>query len=142
MPALRSRPRSPFADATGGLLLGSEKFLDRMRRLLDDRPGDPALPQLSPLRCRPSLDRIVAMVADHFGSDPSQWQPGRRVDDAGRAVAAHLARRHFGYAATEVAVALGYGSHGGVHNAVKRIESGSPALKKAVRKLAGSFTND
>ena len=133
---LAKPPRSPFAEATGGLLLGSEKFLDRMRRLLDDRPGDPALPQLPPLRCRPSLDRIVSTVAAHFGRDTSQWQPGRRVDDAGRAVAAYLARRHFGYAATEVAVALGYGSHGGVHNAVKRIESGSPTLKKAVRKLA------
>ena len=128
-------PRRPFAEARGSLLLGSEKFVDRMRRLLDDRPDDVALPQLAPLRCRPSLDRIVATVADHFGDDPSQWQAGRRVDGAGRAVAAYLARRHFGYAVGEVAAALGYGSHGGVHNALNRIEADSATLKRAIRKL-------
>jgi hypothetical protein len=57
------------------------------------------------------------------------------VDDAGRPVAAYLARRRFRYPAKEVAVALGYSSHGGVHNAVARVDA-SDALRKTVEKLA------
>jgi chromosomal replication initiation ATPase DnaA len=50
-------------------------------------------------------------------------------------VAAYLARRHFGYAARDVAAALGYRGHGGVHNAVLRVESGSDELKETLAKL-------
>jgi len=128
-------PRSPFADALGGLLLGSERFLDRMRGLLRDRPSDSALPQLEPLRPRPSLQQIVETVAGHFGQDMTIWRSGRRVDDAGRAVAAYLARRHFGYRAKEVAAVLGYRSHGGVHNAVARVEAAEDALKSTAQRL-------
>lgn len=129
-------PTSPFAGAVGGLLVGSERFVTRMRALLRDRPHDDALPQLTPLKPRPALDRIVETVAAHFGHQASLWQPGRRVDDASRAVAAYLARRHFGYAAGKVAAALGYRAHGGVHSAVVRVENGSHELKETVAKLA------
>ena len=128
-------PRSPFADALGGLLLGSQEFVARMRGLLRDRPYDEALPQLEQLRPRPSLAEIARAVAEHFGHDPSDWGPGRRVDDASRAVAAYLARRHFRYPAREVAAALGYGSHGSVHNALRRIDAGSATLKRTVANL-------
>jgi len=75
-------------------------------------------------------------VAAHFGHDLSAWQPGRRVDDASRAVAAYLAQRRFGYTAREVAAAIGYRGHGGVHSAVARVETGSNKLKKTAEKLA------
>jgi REP element-mobilizing transposase RayT len=120
---------SPFAGAFGGLLVGSERFIAKMRRLLRDRPDDKALPQLAPLRSRPPLQQIAETVAAHFGHDLGEWQPGRRVDDASRAVAAYLARRRFGHPAAAVAAALGFGSHGGVHNALKRVETGSDELK-------------
>ena len=84
---------------------------------------DVALPELQRLRPRPSLAGIVETVAEHFGCDARGWQPGRRFDDAARAVAAYLARRHFRYPAREVRAALGYGSHGGVHNAVRRVDA-------------------
>ena len=54
----------------------------------------------------------------------------------------HLLQGRFKGHLIEVAAALGYGSHGGVHNALKRIESGNAALKQAIGKLAESFTND
>jgi len=69
----------------------------RMKVLLGQRPVDAALPQLAPLRCRPSLERIAATVAEHFGQDAAAWAPGTRSDDAARAVAAYLTRRKFGY---------------------------------------------
>jgi putative transposase len=128
-------PDRPFAAALGGLLLGSEKFIDRMRDVLDQRPADAAIPALAPLRSRPPLDRIVAVVCEHFGDDSGQWRPGRRVDGIGRAAVAYLARRHFGYTAGEVAAELGYRGHGSVHNAVRRIETGGAKLKKTLSKM-------
>lgn len=127
-------PRSPFADAMGGLLLGSAGFVERVRKLVDDRPPDKAVPQLKSLRHRSQLAEITAVVAAYFGSDPTCWTTGRRSDDAGRAVAACLGRR-FGYAATEVAQALGYRSHGSVRNALARVESGGQELQDALAKL-------
>ncbi|MBN1590064.1 MAG: transposase [Pirellulales bacterium] len=129
-------PPSPWAGALGGLLVGSEAFIAKMRHLLSDRPSDEALPQLGCLKPRPSLAIIAEAVAAHFGDDASRWQPGRRVDDASRAVAAYLARRRFGYSASDVAQSLGYKSHGGVHNALTRIETGSTTLKNTVEKIA------
>jgi putative transposase len=128
-------PPSPWAGALGGLLVGSERFVTKMRGLLRARPDDDALPQLARLKPRPTLARIAETVAAHFGHDARFWQPGRRVDDASRAVAAYLARRRFGYQAGEVAEALGYRGHGGVHNAVRRIESGSAQLRQTAKDL-------
>ena len=90
------------------------------------------------MRPRPELERIVEEVADHFGRDPDAWGRGRRVDDASRAVAAYLARRCFGYSASRVAAVLGYRSHSAVANAVVRIESAGPAVRRtaAAEKLA------
>jgi REP element-mobilizing transposase RayT len=127
---------SPLAGAVEGLLVGSERFVARMRGLLRDRPDDDALPQLAPLKPRPSLAKIAETAAAHFGHDASLWQPGRRVDDASRAVAAYLARRHFGYTAKDVAAALGYRGHGGVHTAVARVETGPDNLRKTAEELA------
>lgn len=128
-------PPSPWAGAVGGLLVGSDRFVAKMRRLLGDRPDDAGLPQLVPLKPRPSLEAIAAAAAAYFGHDRSLWQPGRRVDDASRAVAAYLARRRFAYRASEVAEVLGYRGHGGVHTAVARVETGSPQLRKTADRL-------
>ena len=82
------------------------------------------------------LEDIVDGVATYFGHDRSLWRPGRRVDDASRAVAAYLARCRFGYRASEVAEPLGYRGHGGVHTAVARVEAGSAQLRKTADRLA------
>ncbi len=133
--AIDDPPPSPLAGAFGGLLVGSQRFVAKMRHLLADRPDDQALPELAPLKPRPSLSVIREAVATHFGCDPSLWQPGRRVDDASRSIAAYLARRRFGYRATEVALALGYRSPSSVTRAVTRVESSRPRLQETVAVL-------
>jgi len=132
---VKQRPKSPFLDALGGLLVGSGEFLTRIQRLLDDEPADRERPQLEQVRRRPSLEEIVAAVDEHFGEDRSRWSPGRRNDDASRAVAAYLARRRFGYPAVAVAEALGYRGHSSVRYAVNRLETGSAALRRTVKQL-------
>jgi hypothetical protein len=125
---------SPFAGAIGGLLIGSAAFADRMKKLLDERPRDEAVPQLKALQRRPPLAEIAAAAAAHFHSDAKRWMTGRRNDDLGRVVAAFLGRR-FGYSAAEVAQALGYKSHGSVRNALARVESGGKELQGVLVQL-------
>ncbi len=60
---------------------------------------------------------------------------GRRCDNAGRAVTAYLARRHYAYPALQVAAALGYRGHGGVHNAVVRVESSAGGLQATLEEI-------
>ena len=50
-----------------GVLLGSEKLVARVRRLLDDRQEDAALPELKKLRPRPAL--IRRRLFGGWGSD-------------------------------------------------------------------------
>ena len=132
-------PSSPFAAALAGMLLGSEQFVARVRGLLDDRPADRNVPQQEHLRARPPLEEIVRVVGEHFGQDTSCWSPGRRSDDASRAVAAYLARRRFGYPAGTVAAALGYRSASSIPRAVARVESGNQRLQRTVAKLERSL---
>jgi putative transposase len=135
-------PPCPWKDATSGLIVGGESFVERIRGMLGGREADHSLAELESLRPRPSLERIVMTVAGAFGADSSRWSAGTRTDDASRAVAAFLARRRYGYRAAEVAKVLGYTSHGGVAMAVKRIESAGPALRRRVQQLEKNLTND
>jgi REP element-mobilizing transposase RayT len=132
-------PPSPFAAAVGGLVLGSQRFVERVKGRVGSRPADAALPQLAPLRRRPPLEQIAAVAAAHFGQDAATWTPGSRCDDLGRAVAAYLARRCFGYSGKQVAEALGYRSHGGVCGALARVQAGGEALKRKAAELAATL---
>jgi putative transposase len=138
---MSDHPSSPFAEAIGGLLVGSAAFVERIGQLIKGRPADPALPQLAKLRLRPPLAAICAAAASHFGRLVDSWAEGTRSDDASRAVAAYLARRRFGYAACEVAEALRYRSHGSVRNALARVESDA-SLARTAEKLYGYLAND
>ena len=89
---LADPPPSPFREAAGGLLLGSQRFIDRICSLLDEQPEQIELPELGRLRQRPSVDEIAAATARHFGTDAANWSPRTRSDAAGRAVAAYLVR--------------------------------------------------
>jgi REP element-mobilizing transposase RayT len=127
---------SPLAKPVGGLLVGSAAFVAKMQQVLQNHPEDAATPQLKNLQYRPELAKIVEEVAAYFKHDPSDWRSGRRVDDASRAVAAYLARRCFGYQASQVATMLGYRSHSGVSNAIARIESDETDIKQTAEKIA------
>ena len=138
---LETPPKCPWAEAFGDLIVGSEAFVERVRRLLGDRPSDRDVLQLEQLRPRPSMERIIAVVAEQFGCPQSRWRPGSRNNDASRAVAAYLARRKYGYPATAVAGALGYRRHSSVGTAVRRIEASGEELKKTLAALERKLVN-
>ena len=113
----------------------------RVRRLLGNRERDHELPQLQPLRVRPSLNRIVAVVAERFGCEADEWASGRRSDAIGRAAAAYLARRRYGYTSTEIAEFLGYRGHSSVGAAVARIEAVGNGIDATLAKLEEQLAN-
>ena len=133
---------SPFDDAIGQLIVGSEAFVIRIRDALVHRSPDPALPQLQQLRRRPALDRIVSVVSQVCGVDRDDWRGGRRSDDGARAVAAHVARRVWGYPSVEVAAVLGYAGTSGVAQAIRRIERGGKRIAAKVRRSSRKLAND
>ena len=52
---IENPPSSPFAGALEGILLGSDAFIARIRRLLDDRSPDSSIPQVIDHGHRPWL---------------------------------------------------------------------------------------
>ena len=113
--------------------MGSDRFVTKVRLMLDGRAPDKAMPMLALLRDRPSLDRVVKAAASEFGVEVASWRPGRRVDDIGRAAVAWLARVRFDNASTEVAKALGYSSPSSVTKAIVRLESRLSSHVKTLR---------
>ena len=135
MAGVSSPPESPWDGAVQGLILGGEAFVAKVRRMLSGRPADRAIPADRALRSRPPLSGIIEAVAKEFGVDAGSWAVGRRTDDASRAMAAYLSRRCFGYRVGEIAGALGYGTHGGVVAAIRRIENAPRRTQATLRRL-------
>lgn len=125
---------SPWQRLAHGIILGSELFVAEVRRRLEERPDDPDVPILRRMRARPPLERIIAAVAEHYRIERADWRAGSRSDDLGRAVAAHLARRH-GYGASETAQALGYRRHSSVAQACRRVAGAGARLASTLRAL-------
>jgi REP element-mobilizing transposase RayT len=133
---------SPMRQAVHGLILGSDRFVARIARMLEDRPDDPGVPLLAQLRDRPSIERIAQATARCCGVDPEAWSAGHRSDSMARALAAYFARRRHGYSATRVAPALGYAGPSSVSQAIRRVESQADRLAPAIAAIAKQITND
>ena len=62
-------PAPPRQDAVEDLILGSELFVQQIRKMFSDKRGNRSLPQLAKLRERPPLQEIVEAVAREFRLD-------------------------------------------------------------------------
>jgi hypothetical protein len=119
--ALVDPPAPPFRDAFGGWVLGSERFLARLRSLASSIQSDPPVAEARQLS---GLDpkRIFAAVSDFYVLDEAALS--RRHDPhVGRAVAAWLCRRHTEASLRELAVWLGLSRADSVPNLTRRIET-------------------
>ncbi len=136
---LGRRLDSPLRAAVHGIALGSEAFLETVRRRLRPQAPDRDVPALARMQegRRPGLERIAAAAAREFGCDRDQWRPGRRCDDLGRAVAAYAARRLGNPPARAIAEALGYRDVSSVSVACRRLERAmeQPRLARRVQTL-------
>ncbi len=130
-------PESPWRHAVEGLIVGSDGFVQEVRRRLSKRQPDPWVPELRKLRDRPPLGNAIHAVAQALSADEAQWGPGRRANDLARAMAAYVCRHRLGYSATAVAQALGYSQPSSVTRAVQRIQdSRDRKLKKRIDQIA------
>ena len=118
---IQSPPRSPFREAIGGWVLGSERFLARLRELAGPLTSDPPPPEAGLLRGR-DPGAILDAVCAHYGLDRSDL--ARRGDPhLARAVAAWLCRRHSEAPLRELAPLLGLSRADSVPNLTRRIDA-------------------
>ncbi len=118
---LTAPPPSPFREAFGGRMLGSERFLEELRT----RPG-PVVSNPPNREARQLIgldpERIFAAVADFYGLEASSLS--RRHDPhLARPVAAWLCRRHTEASHRPLAERLGLSRADSVPNLTRRLEA-------------------
>jgi hypothetical protein len=114
---------NPVSRAAHGLVLGSDEFVRKVRRILAGRGAHPEVPGLGRARRGADLEAMVARVAKRLGADRSGWQPRRRADDLARAKCAYAVREASGARNRELAAALGYRSPSSVTTACRLIRA-------------------
>ncbi len=130
---LASKPEDPFRGAVGGWLLGSSRFLERIRGLVTP----PKHPEHVPTARRVlSLDYPVVLeaVARHFGI-PAERFGAPRSGLISRDLAAWLARELTPATLRELSEAFGLTHPDSVRNLIRRAEralANSPSLREEI----------
>jgi hypothetical protein len=135
-------PRSPLSNAIHGLVLGSDRFVSKVKGLLKTRGNDPDSSVPPGLRARPPIARIVQAVSLATGANAATWVRGRRSDDGTRALAAYIARERYAYPSVEIAAALGYSSHSAVHRAVAACARADAKRARALQNIEARLASD
>jgi REP element-mobilizing transposase RayT len=131
---LADPPPSPFGEAIGGWILGSDQFVARLRSLAGPIVSNPPLAEARQLAGL-NPKRILAAVADFYGLEASSLS--RRGDPhLARAVAAWLCHRYTEASLRELAASLGLSRADSVPNLTRRLE----ARLKASPRLADDLS--
>jgi REP element-mobilizing transposase RayT len=132
---LSQPPVDPFAAATEGWLLGSQDFVDRVKRLVE-KPRQ--LDQVRQARQLLLTSRnVLEAVADYFGVFPGAYA-GRRSKATGRDLAAYLAHRHTTATLRELSGLFGLTHPDSVRNLTRRAEqalANSPRLRADLKAI-------
>jgi REP element-mobilizing transposase RayT len=131
---LADPPPPPFREAFGGWVLGSERFLARLRTLAGPTASNSPIAEARQLA---GLDpkRIFAAVADFYGLDDALLSR-RRDPHLARAVAAWLCRRHTEATLRELAQWLGLSRADSVPNLTRRVDAKLKASSELSNDLA------
>jgi putative transposase len=130
---LSEPPENPFRDAAHGWLLGSSKFVDKIRARVVQAGHDeeePAVRRLSAIE----PERVLSAVAAHYGVDPQIFRK-RHGGSISRDVAAWLSRQLTTCTLRELAAEFGLGHADSVRNLTRRVDralAGSSKLRKDV----------
>jgi hypothetical protein len=129
-------PESPLRAARHGWLLGSDAFLEKIKRKYSgaSQPDQvPAARRLSAL----DPERVIKAVAKHYRVDPNSYRQ-RRGEAAGRDLAAYLAHRRTTATLRELAEPFGLSHPDSVSNLIRRAEkalAGGTKLQKTVAEI-------
>ncbi len=113
-------PSSPFREAFDGWVLGSGRFVDRLRALhgpASSEPPDRESRELPGL----SVELICLAVAEHYGVSPSELSCRGAIE--ARAAAAWLCRRYTEASLRDLAGPLGLSRGGSVSNLTRRVDA-------------------
>ena len=120
-------PSNPLDSALEGWLLGSESFLQRIKKLLTKPHHLDEIPQARRLM---SVDakQVIATVADFYNTSPASYQ-SKRSTAVGRDLAAYLAHRRTTATLRELAIVFGLTHPDSVSNLIRRAEIAISASK-------------
>ncbi len=133
---LAEPPANPFVDAWDGWLLGSERFIQRIKSRFGGSHPAPSLRQGRRL-ASPDPATVIAAVAKHYGVLVEDYCQ-RRSAAAGRDLAAHMAHRRTTAPLGELATAFGLTHPDSVSNLIRRAEkklAGSPKERKDAKHI-------
>jgi len=104
---LASPPSSPVKGAVASCLLGSERFVERMRNWLGERLPDRAVPSVRALRRTGTAEAVEAAVCSRFGVSAAELRMRGRWHNEARAAAVYLSRKWSGESQTELGLRFG-----------------------------------
>jgi putative transposase len=133
---IKSPPENPFRAAAHGWLVGSPRFLNRIRSLMS-RPKNPGKVPASRRMAALEPAIVLAAVALYYGVDQDDFQR-RRSGELSRDVAAWMARRLTAATLRELAPAFGVSTADSVHNLVRRVDlalAASRTVAKDIEKI-------
>ena len=84
---------SPFGSAYGGMLLGSESWIEKMRTMLASEEDDPNVPARRRLVGGVDSSKIMTAVAKHFQVSPKLFTTIRKRNNDARSAAIYLHRK-------------------------------------------------
>lgn len=118
---LADPPPSPFREGFGGWVLGSDRFVARLRTLAEEVISDPPAPEARQLAGL-APEAICAAVAAHYGLEPSDLSC-RHAHHTARSVAAWLCRRYTEAPLRELALLFGLSRADSVPNLTRRVDT-------------------
>ncbi len=135
---------SPLAGAAGGVLLGSEGWLEQWRQRLAEQPDSPTIPTQRQLAWRPSVEDVVKVVCGELGVDRAELVARRRRGNDGRLAAIYLSRRLTDESVGDIGRYFGDVSTAAISKAVQRAQSRrnqDRAWDRQLKKLTAALQN-
>ncbi|MBS1258925.1 MAG: Chromosomal replication initiator protein DnaA [Candidatus Scalindua arabica] len=131
---------NPLEDVEAGIVVGSNRFKDLIRKLLQKRKPDEEIPQLKRLREKIPIDRIIKVCCDYYGKNREELLTSGKAKNERRTVI-YLSKilsnvknieigRYFGIKGSTVSESLK-----GVEDRMKRDEK----LRKEIEVLKGQL---
>ena len=122
MGGVTSPVASPLRDAVASTLLGSPGFVDRMRRWVEGRLPDHAVPAARALQRTVSVNDVVSAVCNVFGVSPETLAVRGRHHNVARCVAMYVCRLHTSESAGALGDRFGGVGPAAVWHVVRRVD--------------------
>jgi REP element-mobilizing transposase RayT len=138
---LSQPPESPWSEAYHGWILGSQKFVDRIRSIVRGEPRRDRRRESRRVQAL-SLSRVIEVVCDEFGIEETELSR-RGSREPARAAMAYVARRHTAATNADLTELLGVSRAESVPNLTRRYDawlSSDAAVRRQLRRLEERLT--